>query len=513
MKYIGFVASIVCLLLITVTAELYNCGIKLDCYLDDAGSFLVRGTGPMIDYDPYWLPWKDYKYKIKHVVIEEGVTFVPKYSFDKCSELIDVVIPSTIENISDYLFDQCPKLVSVNMTEGLKRIGYEAFSYCPSLTDMTIPDTVEEIDWYSFYGCSSLKNVTIPSSAVVGHKAFCDCGNLSFIEVKEGNPHYKSVDGVLFDNSLKTLIQYPVGKPNPIYIVPDGVTKIEEGSMSSGNCLTYVIIPETVTEVGFHALHNSMKLTTVFYQGSTDPSISAANNIFDFDNGLLHICVPPDYGSDSFGDKTVDNNAQDCKTFQSLFNGCYKGSFNGQFIQQVRCNATEWEDRHDNCRIYKCPDSNGPVAWSTCNSTKDNRQFCLSDQCVKFNPEEKDKYFVDVEFEDEKKLIAVNMSEIFRIIQSEFLVKIDGMKAGIETNENNHVSHIIIYVNDEETATSLANRINILDKEYCHCGIFREAKAAHASVNGKYLSGSSCIHKMINYVIMLITMMIMLFHF
>ena len=63
-------------------------------------------------------------------------------------------------------------------------------------------------------GCTSLTSVTIPSSVTsIGDGAFADCTSLTAITVDALNPVYSSVDGVLFNKSQTTLVQYPGAKP------------------------------------------------------------------------------------------------------------------------------------------------------------------------------------------------------------------------------------------------------------------------------------------------------------
>ena len=51
------------------------------------------------------------------------------------------------------------------------------------------------------------------------------CTSLTAITVDAANPAYSSVDGVLFDKSQTTLLQYPDGKAGA-YTIPDSVTSI-----------------------------------------------------------------------------------------------------------------------------------------------------------------------------------------------------------------------------------------------------------------------------------------------
>jgi len=83
----------------------------------------------------------------------------------------------------------------------------------------------------AFYGCDSLTNVTIPNNVTnIVETAFAGCTNLTAITVDTRNSVYSDVDGVLFNQSLTTLVQYPGGIGGS-YMIPNSVTNI--GTMPS----------------------------------------------------------------------------------------------------------------------------------------------------------------------------------------------------------------------------------------------------------------------------------------
>jgi hypothetical protein len=142
-------------------------------------------------------------------------------------------------------------------------IGDSAFSGCTSLANVTIPDSVTSIGHSAFQYCTSLTSVTIPKGvAKIGDLAFAMCHSLTTITVDTLNPWYRSVDGILFDKSTNTLIQYPGGKAGS-YTVPNTVTSIGNYAFHYCFSLTQVTIPDSVTNIGEAAFGNCTSLTSV----------------------------------------------------------------------------------------------------------------------------------------------------------------------------------------------------------------------------------------------------------
>lgn len=60
----------------------------------------------------------------------------------------------------------------------------------------------------------------------VNYETFMYCENLKEINVTEENPYYRSIDGILYDKNVETLMAYPRAKGGE-YNVPDSVTNID----------------------------------------------------------------------------------------------------------------------------------------------------------------------------------------------------------------------------------------------------------------------------------------------
>jgi len=90
---------------------------------------------------------------------------------------------------------------------------------------------------------------------------------LTAITVDAQNSIYSSVNGVLFDQSQATLIEYPDGKVGS-YTIPNSVTSIGDDAFLDCYNLTSIIIPNSVTNIGNFAFSDCHSLTNITFPNS-----------------------------------------------------------------------------------------------------------------------------------------------------------------------------------------------------------------------------------------------------
>ena len=229
-----------------------------------------------------------------HYVSEDGVLFYRENSaskltllkFPESSPITDYVIPADlhVKSIGTYAFYYCKNLVSVEIPEGVETIGYEAFSRCDSLKSITMGPDVKALEDYAFYYCKNLETLTLSpvlEDVLTGGSLLSDCGlknlivpqaasyvpeamymhgTLENIQVAEGNPLYKSVDGVLYSADGKVLVSYPRGRKDTSYTVVEGTVEIGKEAFYYRESLEEIILPQSLEVLGDSAMEGATAL-------------------------------------------------------------------------------------------------------------------------------------------------------------------------------------------------------------------------------------------------------------
>lgn len=173
-------------------------------------------------------------------------------------------IPDGVTSIEGSAFSGCTNLTSITIPGSVTSIGGSAFRGCTGLTDITIPDGVTTIGTRAFVN-DNLTSVTLSKNVSKfvggGDNAFSGCTSLTAIQVDLDNPNYISIDGVLFNSAKDTLVMYPSGKQGP-YVIPDGVTSIQDGAFAVCAGLTSVTFPSGAS-VGDRAFEHCETLASV----------------------------------------------------------------------------------------------------------------------------------------------------------------------------------------------------------------------------------------------------------
>ena len=251
-----------------------ECGDNLTWSVDAEGVLTISGTGAMWDYTD---------------IVENGMihTTAPWYAYSP----VKLILEEGISHIGDNAFEGCSSITgSLTLPESLTSIGHYAFCGNGFTGGLTLPEGLKSIGVGAFMGWSSLTSVTIPRSVTsINSSAFSFCENMENIFVAEGNTGYTSVNGVLFNKNITTLVTYPTGKKGTTYQIPEGVTEISVYSFGGCNNLTGVTIPEGVTVIGGVAFLNCSNLTSVTIPESvTEIGMGAFNSCLS----LTSITIP-----------------------------------------------------------------------------------------------------------------------------------------------------------------------------------------------------------------------------
>ena len=209
----------------------------------------------------------------------------------------DISIPSTVSyggytysvtEIGPRAFEECDYLSRVTIPNTVTIIGELAFFYSKSLNYISIPNSVIEIRERAFDDCLSLSHVYIPNSVTsIGDFAFRGCDSLMSIDVDQENLFYTSLDGVLYNKELTTLLQCPGGKET--LDIPRTVTIIEECAIIHCHNLRFVTIPESVKEIREEAFHDCKSLENIIIPESV---IEIGEECFSNCESLLTIKLP-----------------------------------------------------------------------------------------------------------------------------------------------------------------------------------------------------------------------------
>ena len=179
-----------------------------------------------------------------------------------CPSLVSIKIPTSATSIKNGGFFSCKALTSIDIPTSIKEIGEYAFQACFALHEVSLHEGLERINDGAFYKCG-FNSISIPTSvSFIGEYAWGLCPNLIDINVDDNNPHYCSINGVLFTKDKKNLVIFPC-KREGIYNIPIGTESINSGAFYS-SALENIVFPESLKSLGdqaFQLMENLKEFT------------------------------------------------------------------------------------------------------------------------------------------------------------------------------------------------------------------------------------------------------------
>jgi len=290
---LGIVAKIVYFLFVFfITIFLASCGVnETTSWEIEDGKLTISGDGSIGNFcsgfdlnegnfapeGNYEIPWKGQIFDT--VVLDAGITEISGHSFGGFESLEKVVINGNNVSVRHAAFYECINLKEIENTENISRIFTHAFYGCKSLTSLHFGNNLSVLENDAFKNCTSLEEVSI----------------------SEDNPNFTSLDGVVYTKDMSTLIYYPSGKRDEIFVIPKETEQIDyraicdnpfvkmfvfEGEsipslhledILSCKQLTYIKISSSVTQIE-DALWTS-NFTIICEEGSAAHQYAKENNI------------------------------------------------------------------------------------------------------------------------------------------------------------------------------------------------------------------------------------------
>jgi len=280
------------------------CGENVSYTLDDQGTLIITGTGPMNSWGWFNAPWGEDE-RIVKVIIEEGVTNIPPYTFNQCENLAEVSLPNTITSIGNWAFNGCTALNQIVIPDSVETIGDQAFEACDALQKVKLSNSLKTLGSDAFSDCASLKSIILPDSLEAVNRFLDNCPALESITVPHvdlvfgrvfGQFYFEGSVGASYDyeqNGYPMIVTYFLPPNLKTVTVTGGV--LEERCFSNSTTIETLILGENVTKIQDNAFYGCT-FNTVFIE---NPNVEISANAFA---GITADVYCPDmYASGNYG--------------------------------------------------------------------------------------------------------------------------------------------------------------------------------------------------------------------
>ena len=249
-------------------------------------------------------------------------------------------IPVVINKIGDSAFENCSRLTAVSIPGNVTEIGKKAFYSCDLLRILTFEGTESDaglsIAEQAFYSCNQLDEIKLsPNVTTIAAHAFGSSSTtaqikvtvtgdgagfatnafvspsgtasvtelylgenvqnleiagvfgskLSTVVIDGANPYLATLDNVVYDAEMKTLLFFP-GTKKGDFKVPDGVETISANAFK-GKEITSIHIPASVTSIGDFAFAGASYIGSITIDDG-DKALVIGKGAFTRMSGLVY---------------------------------------------------------------------------------------------------------------------------------------------------------------------------------------------------------------------------------
>lgn len=194
---------------------------------------------------------------LKSVTFElpSNIRKIGKYAFAGCTNLEEIVIPSSVEEMETDVFRDCVELKSATFQTDedgracLKTLPWNCFYLCVNLTSLDLPEGLETIDDYAVQCCLSLKSIHLPNSLkTIGGHFLCNAKSLTELTIPAS---VTKIDGAFLHGCESLRKVYLLGSAatlGSVYSQEDQSSSFEQfakvtsapGADAVNNCTFYV---------------------------------------------------------------------------------------------------------------------------------------------------------------------------------------------------------------------------------------------------------------------------------
>lgn len=188
---------------------------------------------------------------LNKIIIPNNVTSVGTGAFCGCTELSEVIIGESVSTIGFAAFENCSKLHEIIIPDSVTDLGANAFNNCTQLNKAVLGTGITTIPAYCFNGCRNLSDCTMSNNVEnISDYSFTNCSQLQSLTLSN---QLASIGLNSFDNCSKL---------SDIEL-PESLTKIDSNAFAKCITLSTIKIPDNVTTIGEYVFNgcNNIQIT------------------------------------------------------------------------------------------------------------------------------------------------------------------------------------------------------------------------------------------------------------